>query len=90
MILFLNKEDIFREKIGRVSLKVCFEDFTGPQSYQPGIDFISEKFLATNLNAKKNIYIHVTCATDTLCVSAVFNAVKDIVLRGALSSAGIL
>lgn len=91
MILFLNKDDIFKEKIARVNLKVCFDDFTGPpSSYRAGIDFISEKFLAQNQNIKKNVYIHVTCATDTECVYAVFNAVKDIVLRIALNSAGIL
>jgi hypothetical protein len=28
-ILFLNKMDLFREKIARVDLKVCFPDYTG-------------------------------------------------------------
>ncbi|ETO25775.1 hypothetical protein RFI_11365 [Reticulomyxa filosa] len=30
MILFLNKSDLFGEKIKRRSLKVCFEDYDGP------------------------------------------------------------
>jgi len=91
MILFLNKEDLFKEKITRVNLKVCFEDFVGPPgSLKAGIEFISAKFLAQNQNPDKGVYIHVTCATDTQCVSAVFNAVKDVVLRIALNNAGIL
>jgi GTPase SAR1 family protein len=90
MILFLNKKDLFKEKIERVSLSVCFEEYTGPMSYDEGIKFISKRFLAQNQNQDKNIYIHVTCATDTEQVEAVFNAVKDIILRAALYGAGIL
>jgi hypothetical protein len=29
MILFLNKTDLFQEKIKRVDLSVCFEDYQG-------------------------------------------------------------
>lgn len=90
MILFLNKKDLFKEKIEHVNLNTCFEDYTGPLSYDEGIKFISKKFLAVNQNTEKNIYIHVTCATDTEQVAAVFNAVKDIILRAALYGAGIL
>eukprot|EP00026_Physarum_polycephalum_P008575 Phypoly_transcript_08663.p1 GENE.Phypoly_transcript_08663~~Phypoly_transcript_08663.p1 ORF type:complete len:358 (+),score=63.37 Phypoly_transcript_08663:225-1298(+) len=90
MILFLNKKDLFKDKIERVHLSVCFEDYTGPNSFDEGIKFISKKFLAVNQNVDKNIYIHVTCATDTEQVEAVFNAVKDIILRAALYGAGIL
>lgn len=90
MILFLNKDDLFKEKIVRVNLNVCFEDYIGPLDYKEGIKFISSKFIAVNQNSLKNIYIHVTCATDTECVTMVFNAVKDIILRTALYGAGIL
>jgi len=90
MILFLNKRDLFEEKITRVNLSVCFSDYDGPMAYKEGIKFIGDKFLAMNQNTSKNIYIHVTCATDTECVAVVFNAVKDIILRNALAGAGIL
>ena len=30
IILFLNKTDLFREKIQRVPLSLCFPDYTGP------------------------------------------------------------
>lgn len=29
MILFLNKKDLFEEKIKRIDLKVCFSDYEG-------------------------------------------------------------
>lgn len=29
VILFLNKNDLFQDKIKKVDLKVCFDDYTG-------------------------------------------------------------
>lgn len=29
MILFLNKRDLFAEKVKKVDLKICFEDYKG-------------------------------------------------------------
>jgi len=89
VILFLNKSDLFREKITRVSLKLGFPDYTGENSYEPGSAYIEQEFLKRN-HYKKPIYCHITCATDTRNVSVVFNGVKDIVVRGALESSGLL
>lgn len=36
------------------------------------------------------IYHHVTCATDTKNVEVVFNACKDIILRGNLKDSGFM
>jgi len=90
MILFLNKSDIFEEKIKRVNLNVCFPEYKGGMSYKPAIDFIKERFISQNDNPKKPIYPHITCATDTQNMSVVFYAVRDIVLRRALDNAGIV
>jgi len=90
MILFLNKEDLFAEKIKKVDLKVCFPEYTGGMEFQPAVDFIRDKFISQNENPQKNIYPQVTRATDTNNVKVVFNAVKDTILRRALDSAGIL
>jgi len=38
----------------------------------------------------KQIYTHVTCATDTNNMRVVFNAVKDIVIRKNLQQGGLL
>jgi len=90
MILFLNKKDLFEEKIARVHLSVCFPDYHGGRDYTSAMSYISQQFLAQNENPKKPIYPHVTCATDTPNITVVFNAVKDIVLRRALDNAGIV
>jgi len=90
IILFLNKRDIFQEKCGKVSLRVCFADYDGDDSYENGIDFIMQKFESRNKNQDKQIYTHVTCATDTDNISKVFNAVKDIIIRRSLNEAGLV
>lgn len=92
VILFLNKRDMFEEKIKKVPLTVCpiFSNFTGEQTYEAGVEAIEEAFQAKNHNRDKVIYSHVTCATDTSNVGAVFHAVKDIIIRRALGDAGLV
>jgi len=91
VILFLNKRDLFMEKIAKVPLTVCFDDYTGPTNdYDAGCEFFREKFESRNRQAEKEIYTHVTCATDPNNISHVFNAVKDIILKQTLSDGALL
>ena len=54
----------------------------GSNSYEAAVGWIREQFECRNLDpASKTIYTHITCATDTSNVTAVFSAVKDIILR---------
>uniref|UniRef100_A0A0A9Z878 Guanine nucleotide-binding protein G(O) subunit alpha n=1 Tax=Lygus hesperus TaxID=30085 RepID=A0A0A9Z878_LYGHE len=91
IILFLNKRDIFNVKIQKTRLSTFFPDFPGPD-YDPvaAQEWIREQFEACNKNPSKHIYSHITCATDTTNIAAVFNAVKDIVIRNSLRQAGLL
>jgi hypothetical protein len=41
-----------------------------------------------NKNVTKQIYPHVTCATDTQNIRFVFDAVKDILLQKAMIQSG--
>jgi len=84
MILFLNKKDLFEEKISRVDLAVCFPEYTGGKDWKVAAKYIQDQFVAQNEQPKKQIYPHVTCATDTENIRFVFNCVKDIILRNAL------
>jgi len=90
MILFLNKRDLFSEKIKKVSLTVCFPDYQGDDSYESCAEFIQAQFESKNRNPDKQVYTHLTCATDTTNVAAVFNAVKDIIIRKSLNEAGLV
>jgi len=94
MILFLNKEDLFRQKIATgKSIKVAFDDYTGPNEFEPMTKFLEKKF--TNVEdpatgKPKEIYTHVTCATNTENVKVVFEAVKDFILNKALAGSGLI
>jgi len=90
MILFLNKRDLFAEKIQKVALTTCFPEYEGKNNYEEASEFLRALFEGKNHNHEKVIYSHVTCATDTDNVATVFNAVKDIIIRQSLGQAGLL
>jgi len=90
IILFLNKSDLFKEKVQHVPLSVFFRDYTVPaaQMYEHGIEFIQGKFIEANRNPNKKIFAHVTCATDTENVKVVFDAAKEIIISQNLERLG--
>jgi len=90
MILFLNKRDLFAEKIKKVKLKDYFPEYTGENNYDEAVNFIINIFHSKNTNPERTIYTHVTCATDSTNVQAVFNAVKDIIIKRSLQEGGLL
>eukprot|EP01121_Diplochlamys_sp_Union-15-3_P020679 TRINITY_DN8121_c0_g1_i1.p1 TRINITY_DN8121_c0_g1~~TRINITY_DN8121_c0_g1_i1.p1 ORF type:complete len:121 (-),score=18.77 TRINITY_DN8121_c0_g1_i1:124-486(-) len=86
IILFLNKYDLFKEKIAKKSLKICFPDFRGGKNSDNALKYIKQKFLSLVRDKEKNIQVHVTVALDTEQVRVVFNAAKEIILNNALDS----
>jgi GTPase SAR1 family protein len=89
VILFLNKYDLFKEKMKRTDLKVAFPEYDGGLDYKKGRDFLKTKYESLNHQSKK-IYVHVTTATDTNNVKAVFADVFDIVLQQSLADVGLV
>lgn len=91
IILFLNKKDLFEEKIVRSPLAICFPEYTGPNTYEDASMYIRIKF--ENLNKRKDqkeIYTHFTCATDTTNIQFVFDAVTDVIIKNNLKECGLL
>jgi len=89
MILFLNKCDLFREKIKTKNIRdsAPFRDYKGRDgSYEDGIQYFVNKFMSKNKAADRQIYHHVTCATDSKNVQIVFDSCKDIILRKNIQS----
>jgi len=48
VVLFLNKRDLFEEKIQRVPLTACFSEYDGPGNYDSCVQYIQQKFLDSN------------------------------------------
>jgi GTPase SAR1 family protein len=84
LLLFLNKRDLFMTKIKHTTIESCFPDYCGNNSYEDSIDYITKQFLAKNTSEIRNVYVHVTCATDKNNIAFVFDAVKDAVLTDNL------
>lgn len=65
-ILFLNKIDLFAEKLPRSPLGDYFPDYAGGDNYDAACDYLLHRFVSLNQSAAtKQIYAHYTCATDT-------------------------
>jgi len=93
MILYLNKRDLFEKKIKikNIADVADFEDYAGkPNDFDAGVQYFLDKFLAQNHQKNKDIYHHVTCATDSDNVRVVFNACKDIILKANLEASGFM
>jgi len=83
-ILFLNKTDLFKEKIQRVDLKVCFPNYIGGCNFEAASAFIKARFLEQN-QSPHVIYTHFTCAISTENIEFVFKCVRETVLKKILN-----
>ncbi|XP_029429682.1 guanine nucleotide-binding protein G(t) subunit alpha-2 [Rhinatrema bivittatum] len=90
IVLFLNKKDLFEQKIKKVHLSVCFPDYDGANTFEDAGNYIKLQFLDLNIRKDvKEIYGHMTCATDTQNVKFVFDAVTDIIIKETLKDCGL-
>jgi len=88
--LFLNKSDLLKEKLPHSRVAEYFPDYHGDNSFDSVIEYFSKKFNAVKADKDKAIYVHSTCATDEDQVMFLFDAVKDIFIRGELNKTGVL
>ncbi|KAG1689655.1 Guanine nucleotide-binding protein G(o) subunit alpha [Nymphon striatum] len=89
IILFLNKKDLFEEKIKKSALTICFPEYQGAQEYGEAAAYIQAQFEAKNKSTTKEIYCHMTCATDTSNIQFVFDAVTDVIIANNLRGCGL-
>ncbi|XP_006814439.2 uncharacterized protein LOC102808165 [Saccoglossus kowalevskii] len=64
-ILFLNKHDLFIEKLKHTKMKDFLCDYDGDNDAESATDFLQEEFMSCKPD-DKTVYPHVTCATDTI------------------------
>ncbi|KAI8067942.1 guanine nucleotide-binding protein subunit alpha [Gongronella butleri] len=91
IILFLNKIDLFADKLSRSPLVHYFSDYMGGDNYEAACQYLLQRFVCLNKRPDaKQIYTHFTCATDTNQIKFVMAAVTDIITTDALRDVGLL
>lgn len=89
LILFLNKIDLFREKVlsGAAPIKAHFPDFTGAdRDTEAGQEFFAKKFKNLVRDPNKEAYVHYTNATDTNLLDKTMKSVQDMIVQRNLHS----
>lgn len=100
MILFLNKKDLFAEKIEKVPLTICFPDFDERYKHDEieARSYIKEQFIALNhpikgpngKSRKKPLFCHYTCAIDRNQVERIFRDVQNVIIHANLEKAALI
>jgi len=95
MILFLNKKDLYADKLQSVPITVCpaFNgDFIGDaQDYDVTTEYIKDVFESRNqAPGSKQVFTHLTCAVDKNQVEKVFNDVQTVIINTSLASGGLI
>lgn len=92
MILFLNKLDLFTEKIETSDrhLRLFFPQYTGPDNNVAAAKkFVEEEFIARNMKKGKLVFPHFTTATDSGNIRVVFKVVLETIIRENLERANL-
>ncbi|XP_037332306.2 guanine nucleotide-binding protein G(o) subunit alpha-like isoform X2 [Pungitius pungitius] len=93
LILFMNKTDLFRNKIlhsGR-HLRCYLSSYKGADGdVDAAAHHIAAMFLLPNSSPEEPVYHHFTTATDTTNVQVVFHMVIDQVMKGNLAAVQLL
>ncbi|ONH67891.1 Guanine nucleotide-binding protein alpha-2 subunit [Cyberlindnera fabianii] len=89
IILFLNKIDVFIEKLPYSPLEKYFPDYKGGNDVNKATKYILWRFSKVNRSGLP-IYPYITQATDTNNMSLVFVVVKESIFANILQDTGLL
>lgn len=94
IMLFLNKKDVFAEKImySDIAAQREFSDYPGPpKDFDLGVLYFIQKFKDCLMDDEINdSFIHVTCATDTNNMEFVLDSSRTIIMTDNLRKSGFL
>lgn len=82
IILFLNKIDLFKQKLAISPVANHFPDFNGsPTDVDAAARYFADRFRGINRIPDREIYIHYTNATDTNLLMATMESVQDMIIQ---------
>jgi len=82
IILFLNKIDLFREKLPISPISTRFPDYQGKDGDEEAAkQYFANRFKALDRNDSREIYVHFTNATDTNLLQKTMQDVQDIIVQ---------
>jgi guanine nucleotide-binding protein subunit alpha, other len=85
VILFLNKIDLFREKIALSPVSAHFPDYRGSDTdFDAAAKYFADRFRGINRIVGREIYIHFTNATDTTLLKVTMQSVYDMMVQSNL------
>jgi len=96
IILFLNRRDLFEERMkdpeGYKQFQATFPNYSGGPEAKTGLDFIRDMFTETirDPDHANPIKAHYTCALDTESMVVVWRSVREYLLKQALVETGLL
>ncbi|GAA6060027.1 hypothetical protein JCM10212_001024 [Sporobolomyces blumeae] len=90
VILFLNKIDLFRQKLAVYPMSEFVPEYKGPNTYEATTKYLVGTFASLYNNPKKELIVHLTCATDAAQVRPVLAAIQDQIVAANILSAGML
>ena len=89
LILFLNKTDLFKEKLERgIDLSICFPSYRHGPDETKALEYMKKKYLQKN-RANRDVYTHFTCAVNTKNIAVVFGSIRETLLNKTLDQSFI-
>jgi len=88
IVVFFNKDDLFKEMIKNYPITKCFPKYKGELTEEAQYAYIRQMYESQVTH--RTIYFHRTCATNTNQIEVIFNAVNLTIIKKALDDAGLL
>ena len=86
IILFLNKMDLFQEKLAKKPIREYFPDYSGADDdVDAATNYFEKKFKGLNRTPDREIYVHYTNATDTNLLKITMASVQDTIIQNNLN-----
>ncbi|KAJ3346535.1 Guanine nucleotide-binding protein G(i) subunit alpha-2 [Entophlyctis luteolus] len=90
IVLFMNKMDVFKEKLTRSKISDYFPDFKGVNNFEEGSGFFIGKFQGLNQQQGREIHIHLTLAIDSEQLNGVMRAVFYLIFMANMKQSDLL